>query len=74
MTPITPFMVLAGAYGLKDMWEARIGETGTRALAPLAAMLVVASVGMFAFFFPVLIGRTMSYQAWHLRMWFRSWI
>jgi dolichyl-phosphate-mannose--protein O-mannosyl transferase len=74
MAPMTPFLVLACTFGLKDMWEARIGEDRVRALAPLAALLVVASVGMFVFFFPILTGRTISYQAWHTRMWFRTWI
>ncbi|HJP66921.1 MAG TPA: phospholipid carrier-dependent glycosyltransferase, partial [Actinomycetota bacterium] len=74
MAPITPFMVMGGTYALRDLWEARIGDTEARAFGPLVPLLIVASVGMFAFFFPVLIGQTMSYQAWHTRMWFRSWI
>ena len=74
MAPMTPFLVLACVYGLRDLWETRIGETKIRALAPLAVMLVVAAVGMFAFFFPILTGRTISYQAWRTRMWFPTWI
>jgi dolichyl-phosphate-mannose-protein mannosyltransferase len=74
MAPMTPFLVLACAYGLKDLWETRVGDTKVRALAPLAVMLMVAAVGMFAFFFPILTGRTISYEAWRTRMWFPTWI
>ncbi|MFN2590272.1 MAG: dolichyl-phosphate-mannose--protein mannosyltransferase [Actinomycetota bacterium] len=74
MTPMTPFLVLAGTYGVRDLWEARIGNPPIRALAPLAVLLVVTAVGMFAFFFPILTGRTIPYDAWHTRMWFRTWI
>jgi dolichyl-phosphate-mannose-protein mannosyltransferase len=74
MTPVTPFMVLAVEYGLKDMWDLRVGESRVRALAPLAVLLVLVSVGLFAYFLPILTGRVISYDAWHNRMWFDSWI
>jgi dolichyl-phosphate-mannose-protein mannosyltransferase len=74
MAPITPFMVLAVTYGLRSMAQARLGFERVRALTPISAFLVVASVGVFAFFYPILIGRTISYQAWHIRMWFPSWV
>jgi dolichyl-phosphate-mannose-protein mannosyltransferase len=74
MAPITPFMVLAVVYGLRHLSEARIGVERVRALAPLAAFLIVASVGLFAFFFPILIGQKISYSAWQARMWFPTWI
>jgi dolichyl-phosphate-mannose--protein O-mannosyl transferase len=56
------------------MSQARIGTERVRALAPVAAFLILAAIGLFAFFFPILIGRTISYSAWHARMWFPSWI
>ena len=74
MVPITPFMVLALVYALKDLSEVRIGEEQARALAPVAWLVVVISVGVFVFFFPVLTGRAISYTAWKARMWFPSWI
>lgn len=74
MAPITPFMVLSIAYGLRDLADARVGEERTRALAPLAGFAVVVAVAVFAFFWPVLVGRPISYQAWQLRMWCRCWI
>jgi dolichyl-phosphate-mannose--protein O-mannosyl transferase len=74
MAPITPFMVLAAVYALKDVSEVRIGAERAKVLAPVAAVAVLISVGIFAFFFPVLTGRAVSYTAWKARMWFPSWI
>jgi len=74
MTPITPFMVLALVYGLRDMSDVRIGERRTRPLAPLAGLVVLASVVVFAYFFPVLTGRILPYAEWHKHMWFPRWI
>jgi dolichyl-phosphate-mannose-protein mannosyltransferase len=74
MTPMTPFMVLGVTYGLREMWEARIGENQVRGLRPAVVLLVVAAVGMFVFFFPVLTGWKLSYDSWRLRMWFKTWI
>jgi dolichyl-phosphate-mannose--protein O-mannosyl transferase len=74
IAPMTPFMVLAGVYGLRSMWEVRVGDREVRPLAPLVVLLVVVAVGLFAFFFPVLTGRTISYASWHQRMWFPGWI
>ncbi|HMC37184.1 MAG TPA: phospholipid carrier-dependent glycosyltransferase [Actinomycetota bacterium] len=74
MAPMSPFLVLAVVYGLRAMSRARIGMERVRALAPVAAFVVVASIGLFVFFFPILIGQTISYSAWHARMWFPSWI
>src|SRR5205823_7165756 len=36
MTPITPFMVLAMSYGLRDMAEVRVSEERHRPLVPVA--------------------------------------
>jgi dolichyl-phosphate-mannose-protein mannosyltransferase len=70
MAPVTPFMVLATVYVLRDLSEVRLGIEQRRWLAPVAAALVVVSVAMFVFFFPVLTGRTISHRAWQNRMWF----
>src|SRR5207237_8676510 len=69
MAPMTPFMVLAVVYGLRAMAQARFGFERVRALAPVAAVVVLASVGLFSFFFPLRLGRTIPYQAWHIRLW-----
>jgi dolichyl-phosphate-mannose-protein mannosyltransferase len=73
MAPITPFLVLAIAYGLRDLSRVRLAD-GYRTLAPAAAGVVVVSVAVFAFFWPVLVGSVTSWGAWHLRMWFPSWV
>jgi dolichyl-phosphate-mannose--protein O-mannosyl transferase len=72
MAPMTPFMVLAMTYLLKDLTEMEIGVERSRALAPIAALVVVVAVGLFLFFLPVLTGRTISHTAWNARMWFRD--
>ena len=74
MTPISPFLVLAGVFALKDLSEVRIGLDRVRALAPIAGFLAVAAVGVFVFFLPVLTGKTLSYEMWKARIWFPSWI
>jgi dolichyl-phosphate-mannose--protein O-mannosyl transferase len=74
LAPVTPFMVLAGSYALKDLFEVEFGERRVRALAPVAVFALVVSVGLFLFFLPVLTGKAISYEAWKLRMWFPSWI
>ncbi|TMK86491.1 MAG: phospholipid carrier-dependent glycosyltransferase [Actinobacteria bacterium] len=74
MTPVTPFMVLAGVYALRDLSQLRIGVERGRPLAPIAGLLFLASIGLFVFFLPVLTGRALSYAAWKARIWFPSWI
>jgi dolichyl-phosphate-mannose-protein mannosyltransferase len=74
MTPVTPFMVMAWVYILKDISEARVGREGRGAMAPIAGFIVFASVALFVFFWPILTGRRISQAAWHARLWFRSWI
>jgi dolichyl-phosphate-mannose-protein mannosyltransferase len=71
LTPITPFMVLAIVYALKRLTDASLGS-GYRAhaLAPAVGVAVALSVVLFLFFFPVLTGRTISEDAWRMRMWF----
>ena len=73
MTPITPFLVLAAVYALKDLTEYR-GSRENYPLVPLATGLVALSVAFFAFFYPVLTGWHLSYDAWHARMWMKGWI
>jgi dolichyl-phosphate-mannose--protein O-mannosyl transferase len=66
MTPVTPFLAVGTAFLLRDL--ARVPRR--RTVAALAAGLVVAvSVGMFAFFRPVLAADPISYQDWQRRMW-----
>jgi dolichyl-phosphate-mannose--protein O-mannosyl transferase len=74
MTPITPFLVLVCVYALRDLSEVRIGMDRVRALAPVAGFLIVAAVGLFLFFLPVLTGKPVSYDMWKARIWFPNWV
>jgi dolichyl-phosphate-mannose--protein O-mannosyl transferase len=74
MTPITPFLVLAFVLAVRDLAEVHVGMDRVRALAPIAGFLVVAAVGVFVFFLPVLTGAPISYSMWKARIWFPSWI
>lgn len=74
MTPIVPFMVLALVYCLR--WMANYRPPGARAqpFAPLAAGIILASVAMFVFFYPILTDVPLSHAAWELRMWLPTWV
>src|SRR5439155_609501 len=75
MAPITPFLALAVVYGLRDLSAVRVGpDLRERTLAPVAFGIVFTSVAVFAFFFPVLTAMITSWGAWHVRMWFLSWV
>ena len=71
MAPITPFMVLAGVYTVRDIANYR-GDTGERTARTvgIASFLIAATVAMFVFFLPVLTGHTTSYDQWKARMWY----
>jgi dolichyl-phosphate-mannose--protein O-mannosyl transferase len=69
MTPVTPFLVLAAAYSLQSLWDAE-PEAGTIRLGRgLVVAYLMLYVAMFIFFYPVLTGWHLSYDAWHIRMW-----
>ena len=73
--PVTPFMVLAAAYALKAMWEHESADGGD--FHPLRSVVLAYLVLyglMSAFFYPILAGWHLSYNAWHWRMWMASWI
>lgn len=74
VTPITPFLVLAATYSLKDLSELRVAGSRSRPFLPVAVGFVIVSVALFAFFWPVLVASPLSLQAWKLRMWFPSWV
>ncbi len=73
-TPITPFFVVACVYALRDLSEAHIAGSRSRPWLPVAVGLVVLSVGLFFWFWPVLTGGPVSNSAFQLRAWFPSWI
>jgi dolichyl-phosphate-mannose--protein O-mannosyl transferase len=61
-------------YVLRDLSARRGPGLAGRPYAPVAVSYVVAYVAVFAFFYPVLTGWHLSYEAWHSRMWLSSWI
>jgi len=73
MTPIVPFMVLACVYALRDLSDFQFRDSTVRAFRPVAVGLVVLSVGLFTFFWPVLVGYPLNSEWWHARIWFPSW-
>jgi dolichyl-phosphate-mannose-protein mannosyltransferase len=72
-TPIVPFFVLACVYALRDLSEAHIAGSRSHPWLPLAAAFIVASVGLFLWFWPVLTAHPLSEYAFSLRAWFPSW-
>jgi dolichyl-phosphate-mannose-protein mannosyltransferase len=65
LLPAVPFLCLALAHMVCG-----ISARGTRAIA--VGGLVVASIGMFSFFRPILVGSGLSYREWERRIWFRD--
>ncbi len=74
MTPVTPFLVLAAVYVLRDLAAYQPAGSTDRPLRQVAVGYVVVYVAMFVWFYPILTGWHMSYFWWHLRMWMPSWI
>lgn len=70
MTPVVPFMVLACVYVLKKISDARDPNSS---YSLVAVLLVLLSVGLFVFFWPVLVGFPLTSKAWHMRIWFPGW-
>ena len=82
--PMTPFLVLAATYVLRDLARATIvlrdEPTGERIESthhpylPFVWAYVLVAVALFVWFYPVLAGHVISDGAWRARVWFRSWI
>ncbi|HEX8099166.1 MAG TPA: phospholipid carrier-dependent glycosyltransferase [Actinomycetota bacterium] len=75
MTPMTPFMVLAVIYMIRDTGQltGRLTSRLRWEIAPVAAAVVILAVALFVFFFPVLTARPVSHESWQARMWFKTW-
>jgi dolichyl-phosphate-mannose-protein mannosyltransferase len=72
ITPVTPFLALGTMYLLRDIAGFRLRS---RWAAPVAAAAVIAvSVAVFVWFWPVLVGDTLSLEAWRARVRFSGWI
>jgi dolichyl-phosphate-mannose--protein O-mannosyl transferase len=72
--PLTPFLVLACVYLIRDLSEMRVAGSRSRPYLPVAVAFVVVSVWLFAWFWPALTGGPLSGSDWALRAWFPSWV
>jgi dolichyl-phosphate-mannose--protein O-mannosyl transferase len=72
-TPITPFLVLACVYAIRDLSQMHVAGSRARPYLPIAVGFVVVSVLAFAWFWPVLTGAPLTEAGWKLRYWFTSW-
>ena len=71
MTPVTPFLALGLVFVLRDIAES---QASRRVTIPAVGVVIVVAVGMFAFFWPLLTGETITYEAWGARIWLGGWI
>jgi dolichyl-phosphate-mannose-protein mannosyltransferase len=67
MTPVTPFLALGTTFVLRDLSRVRL--PGRRTAAAVVAVVLLVSLGVFAFFWPVLAGDRISFESWQRRMW-----
>ncbi len=73
--PALPFLVLATTICLGMVLGAPHASPERRLFGALGVAGYVVLVAVtFAFFYPVLAGQTLTYVAWHHRMWFATWV
>ena len=64
-----PFVILALVYCARALIR-NYGRTGQFLVATLATLIFI----NFIYFLPLYLGDVITYDAWHARMWFASWI
>lgn len=64
-----PFVILALVYCARALMR-NYGRTGQFLVATLATLIFI----NFIYFLPLYLGDVITYDAWHARMWFASWI
>jgi dolichyl-phosphate-mannose--protein O-mannosyl transferase len=70
-----PFVVLAVTYVLGLGIGGPKASPGRRQIGLLVAgIFVVATVAMFAFFYPIYTAQVIPFSQWQMRMWLPSWI
>jgi dolichyl-phosphate-mannose--protein O-mannosyl transferase len=72
-TPMTPFLVLACVYAIRDLADMHVAGSRSRPYLPVAVGFVVAAVIAFAWFWPTLTGAPLTETGWKLRYWFSTW-
>jgi dolichyl-phosphate-mannose--protein O-mannosyl transferase len=72
-TPISPFLVLACVYSLRDLSEVHVAGSRARPWLPFVVGFIILSVVLFFWFWPALTGGPLHTKAWCLRSWFPAW-
>jgi dolichyl-phosphate-mannose--protein O-mannosyl transferase len=74
--PSAPFLVLAVTMTLGMIIGPATAEQSRRTVGTVVAALYVTGVALcFMYFYPIYVGETLSYDAWHARMWLgQLWI
>lgn len=82
VTPIVPFLVLADVFAIRRLSETRLESLrpssslrprAVRPYVPVAVGFVVLAVVLFAWFWPVMTGGSLSDADWVRRRWFSTW-
>jgi len=68
---IEPFLILAIVYCAKLLLNSGLKPAISQSIVGGIFTLIVLC---FIFFFPLFTGQVITYEDWHLRMWFESWI
>ena len=68
---IEPFLILAIVYCAKLVLDSGLKPAISQSIVGGAFTLIVLC---FLFFLPLYTGQVITYEDWHLRMWFESWI
>ena len=68
---IEPFLILAIVYCAKLLLDSGLKPAISQSIVGGAFTLIVLC---FLFFLPLYTGQVITYEDWHLRMWFESWI
>ena len=66
-----PFMILAIVYCAKLILDSDLKSGVSQSIVAGLFTLILLC---FLFFLPIFVAQEMSYEDWHLRMWFESWI
>jgi dolichyl-phosphate-mannose--protein O-mannosyl transferase/Gpi18-like mannosyltransferase len=70
-----PLICLCNAIVLQQLWQAKKDNPESRKWALATVVGAVALVAIsFVFFYPILAAVPLTWQQWHLRMWFPTWI
>jgi dolichyl-phosphate-mannose--protein O-mannosyl transferase len=68
---IEPFLILAIVYCAKQLLDSGLKPAVSQSIVGGIFTLIVLC---FIFFIPLFTGQVITYEDWHLRMWFESWI